>query len=179
MLYKTLDIKKLPYIIFKAGLAAGSIYFVIALGNILGWTMAIDMIPEKTMALIYAFTSNKYLIIFMMLVILVIAGCVLDITSSMLIFTPVMTPIVLTIGVDPVHWGVIFCIMLTVGFITPPVGQVLFVTSNISKLPLADLSKSVFICIIAFVVHLLWLISQILFYGCQIQAARKKMKADF
>ena len=143
--------------------------------------MAIDMIPEKTMALIYAFTSNKYLIIFMMLVILVIAGCVLDITSSMLIFTPVMTPIVLTIGVDPVHWGVIFCIMLTVGFITPPVGQVLFVTSNISKLPLADLSKSVFpFCIIAFVVTFaLAYLPNIVLWLPNLVARENKMKADF
>ena len=98
-------------------------------------------------------TSNKFIIILMMLALLIIAGCVLDITSSMLIFTPVMTPIVLSLGVDPVHWGVIFCVMLTIGFITPPVGQVLFVTSGISKVSLADLSKSVLpFCLIAFAV---------------------------
>lgn len=151
--YKTLDIRKLPGIIFKAGLSAGSIYFVISLGNILGWTMAVDDIPGKAMDLIFAVTSNPSVVIFMFLMVLVAAGCVLDITSSMLIFTPVMAPIALACGVDPVHWGVIFCITLTIGFITPPVGQVLFVTSNISKVSLGRLSKSVLpFCAVAFIV---------------------------
>ncbi len=67
----------------------------------------------------------------------------MDTTAAMLVFVPVLLPIATTIGMDPIHFGIIFCIMITIGMITPPVGLVLFVVSNISNISLPKLSKSI------------------------------------
>jgi TRAP-type C4-dicarboxylate transport system permease large subunit len=78
-----------------------------------------------------------------MLGLLVLVGCVMEATAAMLIFTPVLLPIATAIGMNPIHFGIVFCIMLTIALVTPPVGMVLFVTSNISKISLNKLSGQV------------------------------------
>ena len=70
-------------------------------------------------------------------------GCVMDAFAAMYVFTPVFYPLATAVGIDPIHFGIIFCLMLTIGLITPPVGMLLFVTSNISGVPLAKLSKTI------------------------------------
>ncbi|MPN64854.1 C4-dicarboxylate TRAP transporter large permease protein DctM [bioreactor metagenome] len=88
-----------------------------------------------------------------MLIILVIVGCLMDVISATVIFIPVMNPLATSIGLDPIHWGVIFSIMLVIGFITPPVGQVLFVTANASNIEYASLCKNIIpFCIASFII---------------------------
>jgi TRAP-type C4-dicarboxylate transport system permease large subunit len=105
--------------------------------------MAIDKIPQAIQAGILGFTSSRTLIILIMLGILILVGMVMEATAAMLIFTPVLLPIATSIGMEPVHFGIIFCIMITIALVTPPVGMTLFVTSNISGISLNKLSKAV------------------------------------
>ena len=83
------------------------------------------------------------LVILMMLVVLLIVGCFVDNISSCLILTPVFLPIAVGVGMDPVHFGIIFSLMITIGMITPPVGQCLFITTNITKTPFMDICKRI------------------------------------
>lgn len=143
LFYKKFRLSMLPGIFTRAAIATSGIFLIIGFGNVIGWSMAIDQIPQAISAAILGFTSSKTVIIFIMLGLLVLIGCVMEATAAMLIFTPVMLPIAVAIGMDPIHFGIVFCIMLTIALVTPPVGMVLFVTSNISKISLNKLSHSV------------------------------------
>lgn len=153
LLYGTLDLRKLPKILLDAGVTSAGILFIIAFGNVIGWTMAMGGIPEMIKEAIFSVTTNPNIILFMMLVVLIIVGCLMDVTAASLLFIPVMAPLAISIGMDPIHWGVIFCIMLCIGFITPPVGQVLFVISNVSDISFSKLCRTILpFCMVAFIV---------------------------
>lgn len=143
IVYGTMDWKALPNMLLRAGMSSSGILLIIAFGNIVGWTMAIDGIAGKISAGIFALTGNYYVILLLMLLIMVVVGCLMDTTAAMLVFVPVLLPIAEAIGMDPIHFGLVFCVMITIGMITPPVGLVLFVTSNISDISLPKLSKQI------------------------------------
>jgi TRAP-type C4-dicarboxylate transport system permease large subunit len=143
----------LPAIFVRSAVATAGIFIIIGFGNVIGWSMAIDRIPQAIQAAILGFTNSKTIIILIMLGILILVGCIMEATAAILIFTPVMLPIATSIGMEPVHFGIIFCIMLTIALVTPPVGMTLFVTSNISGISLNKLSKAVVpFAIVAFVI---------------------------
>ena len=141
--YRTLDIKELPKIFLNTSIVTASIMLIVAFGNIMGWTLAIDQIPVKVASAILSFTDNQNLVMLLILFALIIVGCLMEAFAALLVFVPVFYPIATQVGIDPVHFGLIFSVMLNIGLITPPVGMVLFVTSNISKVPLSKLNKAV------------------------------------
>jgi len=153
LFYGKFKMSMFPGIFSRSAVATAGIFLIIGFGNIIGWSMAIAKIPQAISAAILGFTSSKTVIILLMLFILIAVGCVMEATAAMLIFTPVMLPIAIQIGMDPIHFGIIFCIMMTIALITPPVGMTLFVTSNISKISLNKLAKAVVpFCIMALIV---------------------------
>jgi len=143
LIYRKFKFTMLPAIFVRSAVATAGIFIIIGFGNVIGWSMAIDRIPQAIQAAILGFTNSKTIIIMIMLGILIVVGCLMEATAAMLIFTPVMLPIATAIGMDPVHFGIIFCVMLTIALVTPPVGMTLFVTSNISGISLNKLSKAV------------------------------------
>ena len=149
LIYRELNFKKIPEMMFRSAISTGAIFMIIAFGNLLAWTMAKDNIPTKIISAITSLTTNKYLIILLILFILVLVGCVLDMSSATLIFIPVMFPLIQAIGMDVVHFGIIFSLMITIGMITPPVGQVLFITCNVSGVGFKPLVKNIWPFVIA------------------------------
>lgn len=149
LVYRELDIKKLPQMLFRAAISTGAIFLIVAFGNIIAWSMAKDGIPGMIMSALTSLTSNKYLIILIILVLLVLIGCVLDMASATLVFLPVLFPLATSIGMDGVHFGIFFSIMISIGLITPPVGQVLFVTSNVGKIDFNKIVKQIWVFVIA------------------------------
>lgn len=143
IIYRSFDIKKLPNVLLKSGISTAAIMYIVAFGNIMGWTFAMDGIPEKITNGILAITTNKQLIILLIIVALTIIGCLMEAFSAMYIFVPVFVPLAQAIGMDSVHFGLVICLMLTIGLMTPPVGMLLFVTSNMAKISLSKLSRSV------------------------------------
>jgi tripartite ATP-independent transporter DctM subunit len=153
LFYRKFKFSYLPGIFTRAAITTAGIFLIIGFGNLIGWSMAIDRIPQAISAAILGVTTSKTIIILMMLGMLVLIGCVMEATAAILIFTPVMLPIALAIGMHPIHFGIVFCIMLTIALVTPPVGMVLFVTSNITGISLNKLSRAVMpFVIIAFVI---------------------------
>jgi tripartite ATP-independent transporter DctM subunit len=143
LIYRTFDIKAMPGVLFNTGITTAGIMLIVAFGNIMGWTIAIDQIPAKIQEGILSVTDNPQLVMLLIILALIVIGCVMEGFSAQYIFTPVLVPLATAVGYDPVHFGIVLCIMLTIGLITPPVGMLLFVTSNISGIPLARLSKSI------------------------------------
>jgi len=141
--YRTLKLSELPEILLNTAMTTAAIMLIVAFGNIIGWTFAIDQLPTKIAKGMVAITTNKNLIMLMILGALVIIGCVMDGFAAIMIFVPVFAPIAKAVGIDPIHFGIIFSVMVNIGLITPPVGMLLFVTSNISKVPLGKINKAV------------------------------------
>ena len=143
MIYRTFDFKQLPEILFKTGVSTSGIMLIVAFGNIMGWTLAMDNIPAKIINGILSITTNANVVMLLIILALLAIGCVMEAFSAMYIFTPVFVPLATSVGIDPIHFGIVYSVMLTIGLITPPVGMLLFVTSNIANIPLAKLSKSI------------------------------------
>ena len=141
LVYGKFSFKTLPSVLLNSVPVTAGIFIIIGFGNIMGWTMAVDRIPEKISKAVLGMTQSQVVIILLMFAILIVVGCAMEATAAQLIFTPVMMPLAVAAGMDPVQFGVWFCIMLTIGLVTPPVGMTLFVTSNITKIPLDRISK--------------------------------------
>lgn len=144
LIYKELDVKKIPEMLGKAAASAAVILFIIAMGNILGYSLAIDKIPGIISGGILGLTDSKNLIILLILLVLVVVGCLMEATAGIMIFAPVFIPVATAIGMDPIHFGLVFSLMMTVALITPPVGMLLFVTSNVGKIPIGKLMRNIF-----------------------------------
>ena len=99
--------------------------------------------------------SSKVVILLLINVLLLFVGMIMDTGPAILVFTPVLLPVVEALGVDPVHFGIIMCVNLAIGFVTPPMGANLFVASNLSKVPVFDIARKAIPFILAFLVALL------------------------
>lgn len=153
IIYRGLDVKRIPRMMLRAGMASSGIMFIIASGNIMGWAMAIDNVPQLIQSTILGITSNSAIIIILMLLMLIVIGCLMEATAAMLIFTPVMLGLATSIGMDPLHFGLIFCVMLILAMVTPPVGMTLFVTSNIAEIEFTKLARAVIpFCVSALII---------------------------
>ena len=143
LIYKSLSFREIPSMLLRAAKSSASIMFIIACGNIIGWSMAVDGIPAMIQEAILGLTSNYYVIIALMLVILIIVGCLMEATAAMLIFSTVFLGLATAIGMDTLHFGLVFCLMLVLALVTPPVGMTLFVTANVAGLEVRTISKAI------------------------------------
>ena len=107
----------------------------------MSWVMAYTGIPEAISNAMMSISSNKYVILLMMNLVLLVVGMFLDITPACLIFTPIFLPIVQSLGMDLVQFGVVLTFNMCMGTMTPPVGSVLFVSCGISKVSIEEVVK--------------------------------------
>ena len=133
----------------NSALTSAGILLIVAFGNVLGWSMAFDRIPEKLTELMTSISDNPYIVMGMILVALLIIGFFLEGFAAILIFAPIFAPLATSVGIDLVHFCLIFIIMINIGLITPPMGMVLFVSSNITQTPLEKLCVSIWPFVLA------------------------------
>ncbi|WBW50424.1 TRAP transporter large permease [Peptoniphilus equinus] len=141
LFYKSIKMKDLPKIILESAITTGIITFMIGVSSIMSWSMAFTEIPDLIAQTVLGLTSNKYVILLIMNVILLVVGTFMDATPAILIFTPIFLPIVTQLGVHPVHFGIILCMNLAVGIITPPVGTVLFTGCRVGGVTIESVIK--------------------------------------
>ncbi|MCD8214057.1 MAG: TRAP transporter large permease [Clostridiales bacterium] len=137
ILYKNITWKSFKEILVESAKMSGMIVFLIGVSNILSWVMAFTQIPQAISAVLLGITNNKYILLLIMNVILLIAGTFMDVTPAILIFTPLFLPIARSFGMEPVHFGLMLIYNLCIGNITPPVGNTLFVAIKVGKTTLA------------------------------------------
>lgn len=141
--YKNLKIKDMLGIFTSASLITAGIMLIISFGNVIGWSLAFDKVPEKLVNVIMATTTNPALVMALVLVMLFLIGTVMEAFAAMIILVPVLYPLGEAMGYDPIHFGMIIIIMLTIALATPPVGMLLFTTSKVSGIELSKLNKSI------------------------------------
>ncbi len=131
--YRNMTLESFWKIVIDSAKMSGMVVFLIGVSNILGWVMAFTQIPQAVSEVLLGITNNKYVILLIMNVILLIAGTFMDVTPAILIFTPLFLPIVKNFGMHPVQFGLILVYNLCIGNITPPVGNTLFVGIKIGN----------------------------------------------
>ena len=139
--YKSIKLKELPKILMDSAEMTGIIIFLIGVSSIMSWVMAFTGLPEAISGVMLGISNNKYVILFIINVILLIVGTFMDMTPACLIFTPIFLPICQAVGMNTVHFGIMMIFNLCIGTITPPVGTTLFVGVKVGKTKIEDVIK--------------------------------------
>ncbi len=153
--YKNIKLKDLPRVIFDSVKTTAVIEYLVCVSGIMGFVMSYTHIPALVADAILGITTNKYLILLIMNVILLIVGCFMDPTPAVLIFTPIFLPIVQTWGMHPVHFGLMMIMNLCVGTLTPPVGAILFAGCRVNNVKIEQIIKMLMPFFIVILVSLL------------------------
>ena len=141
--YRELKFKALYSLILAAGKTTAVVMFLVAAAMVSAWLITVANIPTEVANMLSPFMDNKLLLMFVMMILIVVVGTALDFTPTVLILTPVLMPVVLKAGIDPVYFGVMFIMNNAIGLITPPVGTVLNVVCGVAKISMDDAFKGV------------------------------------
>ncbi len=141
--YKELKLKDLKDILVSSASSSAVVLLVVATASIFSWVVTTNGVARQAADLMMSITTNKILILLMINIMLLIAGCFVDAISAMYIFVPILLPIIKLIGYDPLIFGVIMTVNLAIGQVTPPVGVNLYVACGISKISLKQISRDV------------------------------------
>lgn len=140
--YRNLRFKDLYWIFFRSSAAMGIIALILSSAAILAWLLTSEQLPEKVAQGFLTISTNKYVILLLINLFLILVGMFMDIIASMLILAPIFAPLATDLGVHPIHFGVMMCINLSLALMTPPLGGCLFVSMTISRLSLARTVKA-------------------------------------
>ena len=129
---KGITLKNMIEVLVDSSVTAATVLFLVAMASVFGYVMAIEQIPDLISEWMLTLTSNKIAMLLIVNLLLLVVGALMESASATLILAPILMPMMIRLGVDPVHFGVIMVCNLAIGFITPPIGQSLFVAAAIS-----------------------------------------------
>lgn len=148
-IYGELKSNALYGLFLAAGKMTAVVMFLVAAAMVSAWLITVANIPNEIVDLLAPFMDNKTLLMFMMMLLIVLVGTALDFAPTVLILTPVLMPVVIKAGIDPVYFGVLFIMNNAIGLITPPVGTVLNVVSGVARITMDQAFKGVMPFLIA------------------------------
>jgi tripartite ATP-independent transporter DctM subunit len=152
--YREITLADLPRIRGETVRNSVQVMFIISAASIFGWLLIQQRIPTTIVEGLMALTSQRWLVLLIVNIILLILGCFMEGIAVMLLTIPVFMPLVARVGVDPVHFGVVMALNLMIGLLTPPVGMCLYAVSSISKVPIWPLARELWPYIVALMVCL-------------------------
>jgi len=141
--YKDMGLKNVPKVLIEASRTTIMLMFVIANAYVFAFVLTTEQIPQSAAALVLDANMSPWLFLLMLNVILLLAGNFMDPTSVILIVVPIVFPIAVQLGIDPVHLGIMMVINMEIGLITPPVGLNLFVTAEVMDMEIIDVIRAV------------------------------------
>lgn len=142
--YREISLKDFWAVLKSSASTTAGIIFLISSAAIFIWYINYESIPTQLMNIMGFAAENPLLLLLIINIILLIAGTFIDTISAVTIFTPLFAPMVLAVGIDPVHFGIILAVNLTIGMVTPPLGVCLFVVSSIAKQKVPTMFKHLF-----------------------------------
>lgn len=158
LVYGDMKVKDFPKILLSSGKTTAVVMFLICTSMAMSWLFSFEGIPEMISTFLLESLNNKFAIFLAINIILLIVGTFMDMTPAVLIFTPIFLPVVTTLGMDPVHFGIVIVLNLCIGICTPPVGTLLFVGSGVANVSVTKVIKSL-LPFLAIMVAVLMLIS--------------------
>lgn len=139
--YRTIKISDIPEILRESAETTGIIVFLIGVSSIMSWVMAFTGVPEAIASALLSISKSKFVILFIMNILLLVVGTFMDLTPAILIFTPIFLPICQNFGMNSVHFGIMLVFNLCIGNITPPVGNTLFIGVKVAKSKIENVIK--------------------------------------
>jgi TRAP-type C4-dicarboxylate transport system permease large subunit len=132
--YRSMTMKSLAKATFDTIETTASVLFIVTAASIFAWLLTVSQAASALSTLIFSITDNKYVFLVLVNLLMLFVGCFLDTIAAITILVPILLPIVLKLGIDPVHFGLIMTLNLMIGLLHPPLGMVLFVLSRVAKL---------------------------------------------
>jgi len=140
-LYREIGWRQFLNVVVDAALTTGVISIIIAAAGIFGWVLALEQVPQMVVAWVQGVTSSPMMAVLLVIIVILIVGCFVDVTAAVIILVPVFAPLGASYGFDPVHFGIIVCIALVYGNVTPPVGLLLFITAGLAKCSVMEVMR--------------------------------------
>jgi tripartite ATP-independent transporter DctM subunit len=153
--YKNVNVRSFGSILKKTSYESAKILFILAAATIFAWVVTKSRISDTLGDFIFSFSTNPTVIITLIIVFLFIIGLFMLPSEAIIVFAPILTPIVMQVGIDPIHFGVLMVLTLTIGGATPPVGILLYIVADIAKLSFRKLVKEMLPLYIPLVVAVL------------------------
>lgn len=142
--YKEIRMEDFWPILLNTAKTTASIVFLIGTASLFIWFLSFKRIPNQLIEMMGGISDNPILLLLIINIVLLIAGTFIDTISAVSIFTPLFLPMILAAGVDPIHFGIIMAVNLTIGMVTPPLGVCLFVTASIAKIKVPKMFRHLF-----------------------------------
>lgn len=143
VLRKQLTVRSFCRACIRSAKAAANVLFIIAIATAMAWAITTLGVAQALTSFCVTYISNKYVFLLFMNVLLLLVGMLLDASPALLLMVPILWPVANAMGIDVIHFGVIVCFNLMVGTLTPPVGMMLFITSNVGKVKLSVLYRTI------------------------------------
>nr|WP_245843983.1 TRAP transporter large permease [Oceanobacillus rekensis] len=153
--YKDLNFKGVYKSLASAGVTSAVIILLIVMANIFGRLITLEQVAETVASFVLSISENKIVILLLLNVFLLLVGLVLEALAAIVILTPILLPMAMELGIDPIHFGIIMILNLAIGLITPPVGVNLFVSAGVTKMKIEEVIRGVMPLLIAMIVVLL------------------------
>lgn len=149
--YKELKLKEIPRIAIESIRMTTSIMLLVGFARLFAWIITTERIPQLVAQQILNISTNPVIVILLINLILLFVGCFMETIAALVIFVPVLMPVAMKIGMDPIHFSVMVVLNLVIGLCTPPFGVCLFVAASIAKISLGELVKAIFPFLVAMI----------------------------
>ncbi len=140
---RSLKLRDVPEMLQKTAKITGVVFLIIGTASILSWVLAINQIPERIADFLLTTTGSPNVALLLIILLMLVVGMFMDIAAALIILGPILHPIAVSLGVAPIHFGIIMVLSLNIALMTPPVGACLFVACSITKLKLSQISKAI------------------------------------
>jgi C4-dicarboxylate transporter, DctM subunit len=141
-IYKRLTWRSIPVIVLDSMKTSASLMILVGFANLFGWILITEKLPQTISTEILGFTTNKYLVLLIINLLLIFVGTFMETIAALLILFPLLLKVAVAVEVDPIHFAVIAVLNLIIGLTTPPVGVCLFVASSIGKITISKISRA-------------------------------------
>ena len=158
--YREMKWRDLPKVLIDSVVTTSILMLVIANSAIFGWILANQQVPQAIAQIFLSISTNKWVILLMINIFLLFVGTFMETTASLVILTPILFPLAVKVGVDPIHFGLVMVLNLVIGLITPPLGVCLFISCSIAKITLEQIVKEIVPFLIA-VIAVLFIVTYI------------------
>lgn len=142
VVYREFKITALWGMLIRTARLTGMVLLLLAFATVIAWFLTINMVPQNLVTQVQAITQDPFLLLLIVAGLLLLVGFVMDLTPAMVIMAPMLTPIVESVGIDPVYFGVLMAFVLGIGLLTPPVGTCLYVGCGVGKVSMEQLVKA-------------------------------------
>lgn len=142
VVYREFRLRDLWGMLVRTARLTGMVLLLLAFATVIAWFLTINMVPQTLVSQVQAITQEPFLLLLIVAGLLLLVGFVMDLTPAMVIMAPMLTPIVTSVGVDPVYFGVLMAFILGIGLLTPPVGTCLYVGCGVGKVSMEQLVRA-------------------------------------